>query len=87
MLGTTTKLQNHAVSSSRVKVTLERNIHILGLTVTESKQERNKKVKTLKDVGGWHAKKYANKVGMMHESKGQHIGKALFLHLVQLSGI
>ena len=25
---------------------------------------------------GWHAKKYANKVGMMHESKSQHIGKA-----------
>ena len=30
---------------------------------------------------GWHAKKYANKVGMMHESKGQHIGKAPSLHL------
>jgi len=25
-----------------------------------------------------YAKKYANKVGMMHESKGQRIGKALF---------
>ena len=30
---------------------------------------------------GWHAKKYANKVGMMHESKGQRIGKAPSLHL------
>ena len=29
-----------------------------------------------------HAKKHANKVGMMHdESKGQHIGKAPSLHL------
>ena len=24
---------------------------------------------------GWHVKKHANKVGRMHESKGQHIGK------------
>ena len=24
---------------------------------------------------GWHAKKYANKVGMMHESEGQRIAK------------
>ena len=30
---------------------------------------------------GWHAKKYANKVEMMHESQGQHIGKALSLHV------
>ena len=30
---------------------------------------------------GWHAKKYENKVGMMHGSKGQHIGKAPALHL------
>ena len=31
---------------------------------------------------GWYAKKYANKVGMMHESKlGQHIGNAPSLHL------
>ena len=30
---------------------------------------------------GWHAKKYSNKVGIMHESKGQHIGKAPSLHL------
>ena len=22
---------------------------------------------------GWHAKKYANKVGMMHDSNGQHM--------------
>ena len=29
----------------------------------------------------WHAKKYANKVGMMHETKGQHIGEASSLHL------
>ena len=29
---------------------------------------------------GWHPKKYANKVGMMHESKGQRIGKAPSLH-------
>ena len=29
----------------------------------------------------WHAKKYASKVGVMHESKGQHIGKAPSLHL------
>ena len=28
--------------------------------------------------------KYANKVGMMHESKGQHIGKAPSLHLFTL---
>ena len=28
-----------------------------------------------------YAKKYANKVGMMHESKGQRIGKAPSLHL------
>ena len=28
-----------------------------------------------------HAKKYANKVGMMHKNKGQRIGKAPFLHL------
>ena len=28
-----------------------------------------------------YAKKYANKVGMMHESEGQHIGKAPSLHL------
>jgi len=28
-----------------------------------------------------HAKKYANKVGMMHESKGQQIGKSPFLHI------
>ena len=32
---------------------------------------------------GWHAKKYTNKVGMMHQSKGQRIGKAPFLHLFQ----
>ena len=24
---------------------------------------------------GWHAKKYANKVGMMHESKGHALAK------------
>ena len=30
---------------------------------------------------GWHAKNYANKVGIMHESKGQCIGKAPSLHL------
>ena len=30
---------------------------------------------------GWYAKKYANKVGMMNESEGQHIGKAPSLHL------
>ena len=30
---------------------------------------------------GWYAKMYANKVGMMHESKGQHTGKAPSLHL------
>ena len=29
---------------------------------------------------GLHAKKYANKVGIMHESKGQHIRKAPSLH-------
>ena len=29
----------------------------------------------------WHAKKYANKVGMMHEINGQHIGKAPSLRL------
>jgi len=28
--------------------------------------------------------KYANKVGMMHESKGQHFGKVPFLHLFTL---
>jgi len=33
---------------------------------------------------GWHAKKYANKVGMMHESKGQCIGKAPSLHIFTL---
>ena len=35
---------------------------------------------------GWHAKMYANKdkVGMMHESKSQHIGEAPFLHLFTL---
>ena len=27
---------------------------------------------------------YANKVGMMHESKSQHIGEAPFLHLFTL---
>ena len=32
------------------------------------------------DNGG----KYANKVGMTHESKDQHIGKAPFLHLFTL---
>ena len=31
-----------------------------------------KNIKSLK-MWGWHAKKYANKVGIMHESKGQHI--------------
>ena len=30
---------------------------------------------------GWNAKKYAHKVWMMNESKGQRIGKAPFLHL------
>ena len=30
---------------------------------------------------GWHAKNCANKVGMMYESKGQHIGKAPSLYL------
>ena len=34
-----------------------------------------------RDLNRTHAKKYANKVGMMHESKGQHIGKAPSLHL------
>ena len=29
-----------------------------------------------------HAKKYPNKVGMIHESKGQQIGKAPSLHLL-----
>ena len=28
-------------------------------------------LKNIKNVG-WHAKKYANKVGMMHKSNGQH---------------
>ena len=37
--------------------------------------------KKCKKIQGWHAKKYANKVGMMHESKGQRIGKAPSLHL------
>ena len=37
--------------------------------------------KMYKEVGICHATKYANKVGMMHESKGQHIGKAPSLHL------
>ena len=44
-----------------------------------------KKIKNIKNVErcmkGWHAKKYANKVEMMHESKDQHIGKAPSLHL------
>ena len=31
---------------------------------------------------GWHAKKCANKVGMMHEIKGLHIDKAPSLRLI-----
>ena len=34
------------------------------------------KIINCKKMQGWYAKKYANKVGMMHESKGQRIGKA-----------
>ena len=44
--------------------------------------QENKNIKNVKRCrDGMHAKKYANKVGMMHESKGQHIGKAPSLHL------
>ena len=35
---------------------------------------------------GWHAKKDANKVGMVHESNGQRIGKAPSLHLFHTTG-
>ena len=47
----------------------------LCLTVTSKSTETR-----LKNVKRWHAKKYANKVGIIHESKGQHIGKAPSLH-------
>ena len=65
MPGTTTKLAT-PLASSGVVITLEIG---LGLTVTEI---------NIKKV---HAKKWANKVGIMQESKGQHIGKAPSLHL------
>ena len=48
----------------------------LGVTVTEINS-----TETRRYVGGWHAKKNANKVAMMHKSKDQCIGKAPSLHL------
>ena len=62
-------------------VTLEIFFLCLGLTVTEINIKKVQK-QDLKNVKRCrHAKKYANKVGIMHESKGQHIGKAPSLHL------
>ena len=40
---------------------------------SNKKIKKKKKLKMQKDVGIWHAKKYANKAGMMHEIKGQPI--------------
>ena len=40
-----------------------------------------KNIKNVKGCRDGMPKKYANKVGIVHESKGQHIGKTLFLHL------
>ena len=54
----------------------------LCLTVTEIsikkvQKQHSKNMKRCRDG----MQKYAKKVRMMHESKGQHIGKAPFLHL------
>ena len=50
--------------------------------VTPSTLILYKKIINCKKMLGWYAEKYANKVGMMHESKlGQHIGNASSLHL------
>ena len=60
-----------------VTCTLERILFLeLDLPLTEI----NKKIKC-KKMWRWHAQKFANKMGMMHESKGQCIGKAPSLHL------
>ena len=53
--------------------TLER-ILILDLGLAVTIQTRiYKNIKNVKRCREWHAERYANKVGMMHESKGQHI--------------
>ena len=62
------------------QVTLEIFFLGLGLTVNIKKVQKQD-LKNIKNVKRWHAKKYANKVGIMHESKGKHIGKAPSLHL------
>ena len=84
---TTTIKTVNAVSSCGVVVTLEIFFFGLGLTVTEIniKKVQKQDLKNIKNEkrcrDGMPIKKYANKVGIMQESKGQHIGKAPSLHL------
>ena len=81
---TTTIKTVNAVPSSGVVVTLEIFFFGLGLTVTEINIKKVQK-QDLKNITNVKRCRDANKVGIMHESKGQHIGKAPSLHLFHTS--
>ena len=78
-----------------VTCTLERILFLdfkLGLVVTEiniknvwKQENRKKNIKNVKRCIGMASPKNANNVGMMHESKDQHIGKAPSLHLFHIT--
>ena len=83
MLGTTT-IQLSVLTSSGVVATCTLERIDLGLAVTEvnskkvQKQE-NKNIKNVKECRDGMPKSMQTR--MLHGSKGQHIGKAAFLHL------